>query len=397
LGKKNRAADARNRQEKIMAALRLVLCAFVLALFGQVATAQSTIARAAMVFDQTTGTVLLAKNENTALPPASMSKLMTLNMLFEALQDGRITMDTKFSVSAKASKKGGSKMFLREGERVRVEDLILGIIVLSGNDACIVVAENLAGSEEDFARIMTTRARQLGMEKSVFKNSTGWPDPEHVMSAKDLVTLANRIITQFPEYYKYFAVESFSWAGIDQNNRNPLLGLVPGADGLKTGHTDQAGFGLVGSAVQGDRRVIVMITGLDSASDRAREGERLMNWAFRQFAQTTLIKAQKKIAEVPVWLGQSDSVGLIAKEDISALVPYVQKDNIKLSVTYTGPLQAPVAKGTQVAMLNVEIEGLETTQHPLFADADVEKSGLVKRLWASVDVVMGMINQATAP
>ena len=258
------------------------------------ASAFETIARAAMVIDQTTGTVLLAKNENMALPPASMSKLMTLNMLFEALQDGRVTLDTKFTVSAKASKKGGSRMFLRDGERVSIENLIKGIIVLSGNDACIVVAENLAGSEEDFARIMTARARKLGMKNSTFANATGWPDPNQRMSAADLVFLANRIITQFPEFYGYFSIKSFSWADIDQNNRNPLLGLVEGADGLKTGHTQEAGYGLVGSAKQGDRRVVLMITGLNSVQERAREGERLMNWAFRQFSAKPWSKHKKK-------------------------------------------------------------------------------------------------------
>ncbi|MBV1864642.1 MAG: D-alanyl-D-alanine carboxypeptidase [Rhodobacteraceae bacterium] len=357
--------------------------------------ALDTIARSALVLDQTSGTVLLAKNEQMAIPPASMSKLMTLNMLFEALQDGRVSLETEFSVSAKASKKGGSKMFLREGERVSVENLIKGIIVHSGNDACIVVAENLAGSEADFARIMTARAEKLGMANSTFANATGWPDPYQRMSAADLVMLANRLMTQFPEYYGFFQEKTFTWAKITQNNRNPLLNLIGGADGLKTGHTEEAGYGLVGSARQGDRRVILMISGLASTSARAREGERLMNWAFRQFSQTTLIKAQKKITEVPVWLGQNDSVGLVAKTDIEALVPYSEKDDVKLSITYTGPLNAPVQKGAQVAELKVEIKGLATASYPLFTDADVAKSGIIKRLRTSLDVVYDLINEPT--
>ena len=357
------------------------------------ASAFETIARAAMVIDQTTGTVLLAKNENMSLPPASMSKLMTLNMLFEALQDGRVTLDTKFTVSAKASKKGGSRMFLREGERVSIENLIKGIIVLSGNDACIVVAENLAGSEEDFARIMTARAKKLGMKNSTFGNATGWPDPNQRMSAADLVFLANRIITQFPEFYGYFSVKSFSWAKIDQNNRNPLLGLVEGADGLKTGHTQEAGYGLVGSAKQGDRRVVLMITGLNSPQERAREGERLMNWAFRQFSQETLIKAQKKILEVPVWLGQKDKVALVSQTDIEALVPYQGRDDIKLSVTYDEPLNAPIAAGTEIGTLSVEIPGLSTKTYPLVTRDDVAEAGIAKKLLAASNIAFRTLNK----
>lgn len=364
-------------------------------LFSSPLWALDTIARSALVIDQTTGTILLSKNEDMAIPPASMSKLMTLNMLFEALQDGRISLETKFSVSLKASKKGGSKMFLREGERVSVENLIKGIIVHSGNDACIVVAENLAGSEADFARIMTARALKLGMKNSTFANATGWPDPYQRMSAADLVLLANRLMTQFPEYYGFFQEHSFTWAKITQNNRNPLLQLVSGADGLKTGHTEEAGFGLVGSARQGNRRVILMITGLESAGARAREGERLMNWAFRQFTQTTLIKAQKKIVTVPIWLGQSDSVALVANTDIEALVPYAQKDDVQLKVSFNGPLNAPVQKGTEVAVLSVEIEGMATATYPLFTNADVTKSGIIKRLKVSADVVYNLINSSS--
>ena len=366
-----------------------ILAALVLS-FSQSAQAFETTAGAALVVDQTSNTILLAKNENMALPPASMSKLMTLNMLFEALQDGRVTLDTMFTTSARASQKGGSKMFLREGEQVSVENLIRGIIVQSGNDACIVVAENLAGSEADFARIMTNRARKLGMTNSTFTNATGWPDPNHRMSAKDLVFLANRLITQFPEYYGYFLEMNFTWADITQENRNPLLKLGIGADGLKTGHTTEAGYSLVGSARQGNRRVTLVIAGMESAAERAREGERLMNWAFRQFSEETLVKAEKKIARARVWMGQSDSVGLISAQDITALVPYEGRDDIKLSVTYLSPLQAPLKKGEQVATLTVEIPGIPAKSHPLFASDSVSKGGIIKRLQASVKVLTGI-------
>ncbi len=356
------------------------------------ATAFDTIATSALVMDQTSGTVLLAKNEDRPVPPASMSKLMTLNMLFEALQDGRVNLDTKFTVSKNASEKGGSKMFVKQGDRISVENLIRGIIVHSGNDACIVVAENLAGSEADFARIMTARARKLGMNESTFANATGWPDPNHRMSARDLVSLANRLMTQFPEYYGYFQERSFTWSDITQSNRNPLLGLGIGADGLKTGHTSEAGYGLVGTARQGDRRVILMINGLQSSGERAAEAERLMNWAFRQFAQETLIKAGKNVAQAEVWLGETSTVALEVADEISALVPYSSRDSITMSVTYDGPIPAPIKKGTELGVLNIEIPDLPSQSYPVFAASDVESGGIMKRLRVSADKLMKALN-----
>lgn len=355
-------------------------------------SAFDTIARSALVLDQSSGTILLAKNEDQPVPPASMSKLMTLNMLFEALQDGRVNLDTKFTVSKKASEKGGSKMFVKQGERVSVENLIRGIIVHSGNDACIVVAENLAGSEADFARIMTARARKLGMNESTFANATGWPDPNHRMSARDLVALANHLMSQFPEFYGYFLEGSFTWAGITQKNRNPLLGLGIGADGLKTGHTNEAGYGLVGTARQDGRRIILVVNGLKSSSERASEAERLMNWAFRQFAQETLIKAGKNVAQAEVWLGETKTVALEVADDISALVPYSAREDIKMSVTYEGPIHAPIAKGTELGVLNIEIPGLPSQSYPVFASSDVAAGGIMKRLRASADKLLRTIN-----
>ena len=355
-------------------------------------SAFDTIARSALVLDQTSSTVLLAKNENKPVPPASMSKLMTLNMLFEALQDGRIDLDTKFTVSKKAAEKGGSKMFVKQGERISVENLIRGIIVHSGNDACIVVAESLAGSEADFARIMTARARKLGMNQSTFANATGWPNPNHRMSARDLVALANRLITQFPEFYSFFQERTFTWAGITQNNRNPLLGLDIGADGLKTGHTSEAGYGLAGTARQGNRRVILVVNGLESSAERLAEAERLMNWAFRQFAQKTLIEAGKKVAQADVWLGETNFVGLEIADDISALIPYSARDDIKITVTYEGPIQAPIKKGEELGSLSVDIPGIPHRSYPVYASSDVAAGGIMKRIRASVNKLLESIN-----
>ncbi|MBL3567661.1 D-alanyl-D-alanine carboxypeptidase, partial [Rhodovulum sulfidophilum] len=258
-----------------------------LSLLALAAPAQAnfeTRAGAAYVVDQSTGTVLLSKNADQPVPPASMSKLMTLNMLFEALRDGRVTLETQFSVSSRAMAMGGSTMFLNERDRPTVEDLIQGIIVQSGNDACVVVAEGLAGTEEAFARLMTERAQVLGMTNSTFANASGWPHPNQRMSMHDLGILAMRLIDEFPEYYGFFGEQEYDYDGrAPQNrfNRNPLLKLGIGADGLKTGHTQEAGYGLVGSALQNGRRVTFVVSGLDSAEQRAEEGERIINWAFR--------------------------------------------------------------------------------------------------------------------
>ncbi len=247
-----------------------------------------TQARAAFVYDVTTRTILMEKDADVPIPPASMSKLMTLNMLFEALHDGRVTMETQFGVSSRAKNMGGSTMFLNENDRPTVEELIQGIIVLSGNDACVVVAEGLAGSEDAFARLMNDRAAALGMTGSTFANASGWPNPNHRMSVHDLGMLAVRLITEFPEYYGYFGQTEYRYddrAPDNRFNRNPLLHLGIGADGLKTGHTSEAGYGIVGSATQGTRRIVFVISGLTSEKERAEESERIVNWAFRQFVQ----------------------------------------------------------------------------------------------------------------
>lgn len=351
------------------------------------ASAFETRARAAWVYDHKTGTVLLAKNADVALPPASMSKLMTLDLLFEALEDGRVSLDTTFRVSAAAQAMGGSKMFLREGERVAVRDLIPGIIVHSGNDACVTVAEGLAGTEAAFVGIMNERARALGLRNSHFANASGWPHPEHRMSAEDLGHLAVRIIETFPDLYPHFAQREFTWAGITQRNRNPLLGLGIGADGLKTGHTEEAGYGLVGSAVRGDRRVTFVLMGLPDVRARAEESERILNWAFHQFAVKTVARAGERLATAPVWIGAVPEVGLVLAEDLSILVPASQKDAIDARIVYEAPIEAPVAKGQPVGELVMDIATIGEVRRPLLAETAVPRGGLVPRLRASAETL----------
>ena len=306
---------------------RLLAAAPILALLLALAPAAwafDTNAREAWVYDISTGTVLMEKDADVARPPASMSKLMTVYMLFEAVHEGRVSMDTQFPVSTKARQMEGSTMFLNERDRPTVEELIKGIIVLSGNDACVVVAEGLAGTEQAFARLMNDRAKALGLTNSHFVNASGWPAPGHEMSAHDLGMLGLHLIQDFPELYKNFAVTEYPYdnrAPANRYNRNPLLDLGIGADGLKTGHTAEAGYGLVGSAVQDGRRIVFAIGGLPSETARAEESERIVNWAFRQFTMKTVIPKGETVAWAPVWLGAARRVALTAPEGVNVLIP----------------------------------------------------------------------------
>lgn len=373
------------RLSRIAGALRLTLVALVATLFALPALAFETRGSAAYVLDVGTGTVLLSKNADQPRPPASMSKLMTLYVAFEALRDGRLTLDERLPVSAHAMSYRGSTMFLDTTDRVRVEDLLRGIIVLSGNDACAVIAEALSpdGTEAGFARYMTERAHQIGMENSTFANSNGWPAAGHLMSVRDLAVLANRIITDFPEYYPLFSETEFAFDGrapSNTQNRNPLLGLGIGADGLKTGHTQEAGYGLVGSAKQGDRRVIFVISGLASKEARADEAEAVVNWSFRQFAEKTVLAAETPVARAPVFMGREPEVDLVATEDVKTILPALTGSEIAAEVIYGGPIHAPVVRGQQLAELVFAPGGLAEVRHPLVAARDVPVGGFVVRV-----------------
>ncbi len=359
-------------------------------------SALETTARSALVIDYNTGTVLFSKNADVPMPPASMSKLMTLNMIFEALDAGRLTLEDTFRVSNKASQKGGSKMFVREGARVRIEDLIRGVIVQSGNDACIVLAEGLAGTEDAFAKRMTQRARELGMENSNFVNSTGWPDPGHEMSAEDLVFLAGRLIEKFPQYYTYFAEKTFTWESIVQDNRNPLLTLGIGADGLKTGYTAEAGYGLVGSAVSGGRRIIFMVGGLDSALTRSSEAERVARQAFYEFEMKTLFQAGTPVDRVNVWLGAEKSVEIALANDIELLLPLENLDKITAYYTYNDPVEAPISTGQKLGELIITIPNRDPMHFPLTAVTSVEAGGFLERISATAYILLRRIRAATS-
>ncbi len=360
-----------------------------------------TKARAAFVIDQTTGTVLLEKNADEALPPASMSKLMTIYMAFEAIANGRLDIAEKLSVSSHAASFGGSSMFLDTTDRVTVEDLLRGVIVLSGNDASVVLAEALSpdGSEGGFARYMTERGREMGMTNSTFSNASGWPATGHRMSMRDLALLAERIIVDYPTYYPLFAETEFAFDGrvpSNSQNRNPILQMGIGADGLKTGHTQEAGYGLVGSAKQGDRRIIFVITGLQSAEQRAEESAKIVNWAFRQFAQKDLLEAGTRIADADVWMGEAPTVGLTVAEDISLLVPALRADQVAANVIYDGPLEAPIAAGQKVGELVITLEDLPEQRFPVVTSDAVPAGGFETRLRVAAMVVMDKIRALRA-
>jgi len=347
---------------------------------GSQALSFDTKARAAYVIDQMSGTVLLSKNADLPLPPASMSKLMTLYMTFEFIKAGRLALDEKLPVSKNAANYTGSTMFLDPTDRVAVIDLIKGIIVLSGNDACAVIAEALSpdGTEAGFAKLMTQRAKQLGLKNSTFKNSNGWPATGHQMSVRDLGLLAERLIKDFPEYYPMFAEQTYEFDGrapANTRNRNPLLGLGIGADGLKTGHTKEAGYGLVGSAKQGDRRIIFVLSGLGSLEDRAQEAENIVNWAFRQFVVKNFGASGDEVGKAKVWNGKSRNVGLTLEGDLNVILPVLSSSDPSFSIEYLGPIVAPLSKGDKIAELVVKSQDLPETRHALVAENNVSTGG----------------------
>lgn len=349
------------------------------------AAAIETQARNAILMDYDTGQYLYVKDHEKMVPPASMSKLMTVNMIFEKLKDGSLSLDDTFTVSERAWKlggaaSGGSTMFLKIGEKVRVEDILKGILIQSGNDACIVAAENLTGSEDDFAEMMNKRARELGLNNSSFANSTGLPHPDQKMSVEDLAKLARHIIKEFPEFYHIFSEKYYTHNNITQGNRNPLLYSMPNADGLKTGHTEEAGFCLTASAKKGERRLIEVMTGMNSNKERSEEAERLMEWGFREFNNYNLLNKGQEIAEIPVVFGNEKEVRLVVPETVKRTLKKSQASKIKMTAVYDKPVKAPVAAGDKLGEVRIELDGQEMENVPLVADKNIEKLGFFGRI-----------------
>ena len=374
---------------------RLALAAaFAAAALPALAQTIETQARQAFIVDIKTGAVLLEKNADEVMPPSSMSKMMTAHMLFEKLQKGEIKLTDEFPVSERAWRMQGSKMFVPLNGKVKVEDLIRGIVIQSGNDACIVVAEGLAGSEEAFAEQMTKRARELGLTKTVFKNASGWPHPEHVTTARDLSILAKHTIETFPEYYKYYAEVNYTYNGIKQGNRNPLLYKQTGSDGLKTGHTEAGGYGLTASVKRGDRRIIMVVNGIMVPNSpaglraRAQETENLIEWAFREFENYSLFKTGEVVQTAGVWLGEAKNVPLVAGDDLIVTLPRKARPGMKVTAVYQEPIPAPIQKGQQVGKLVIAAPGVPTRELPLIAGESVGQLGPAGRIGAAVSYLI---------
>jgi len=343
-----------------------------------------TPAEQALLLDADTGTVLFGKEVDTQIPPASLAKLMTMEVVFNQLKNGKLTLDDKFFVSENAwrnggANSGGSTMFAKLNSEIRLEDLIKGVIVQSANDGCIIIAEGLAGSETTFAGLMNERARTLGLSGSYFTNSTGLPDENQYVSIRDLAKLAQHMIREYPEYYKYYSEPEFEWNKILQRNRNPLLRMKIGADGMKTGFTEASGYGIVGTAIRGDQRLITVLSGMTSKRQRAEESRKILDWGFRAFEKLSLFQDGEVIGQANVYGGFKPGVDVTGKGPVEIYLPIGNRDKLKARIVYEGPLIPPVESGTRVATLKVWIGDELSQETPLYAAETVEKGGLQRQ------------------
>ena len=332
-----------------------------------------TQARHALILEAETGVVLLDKNADERIPPASMSKVMTAYIVFGLLKEGRAKLTDELPVSERAWRLQGSKMFVPIGGRISIDDLLKGVIIQSGNDACLVLAEGLAGSEEAFVKLMNQKANEIGLKDSHFANVSGLPDPDHWMTARDLATLAIHTIKDFPEYYHYYSEMDYEFNNIKQGNRNPLLYKNIGADGLKTGHTEESGYSLTASVTRDNRRVIIVLNGLPTMKARAQESDRLIEWAFREFNDYRLFAAGDKVDDGEVWLGAEPKVPLSVDKDFIVTLPRKARRDMKVTVEYDRPISAPIQKGDPVGKVVMTAPDVAPAETPLIAAASVER------------------------
>lgn len=362
------------------------LGAVLLALFISPALAQNfqTKAKQALLMDFESGTVLYQKNADQLMPPASMAKLMTMEVVFNAIKTGELDFDTPFRISADVWRRGGansggSTMFAVLNSDIRLEDLIRGVIIQSGNDAAMAIAEGMAGSETAFAGLMNIRARKIGLEDSNFTNSTGLPDPDQRVTARDLAKLARHLIMTYPDLYKIYSETEFKWNKVNQRNRNPILGKVAGADGLKTGYTEASGYGMVGSAEQNGRRIIMVLNGMASKRERSNEAVKMMRWSFRAFKPIDLFEDGEIVGEAGVYGGEKSGVELKARGPLKIFVPIGFQDRLKADIVFTGPIMAPVEAGDRLAKLQIKMDGKITQETPLYAAEDVAEGTITQR------------------
>ena len=342
-----------------------------------------SIAKTALVIDLSTNEILLEKNSTEKTYPSSMTKMMTALVAFEKIKDGSLSLDQEFLISKKAWKMGGSKMFIEVDKRVSVYDLLLGVVVQSGNDASIAIAEGISGSEEIFAIEMNNLGKKIGLTGSNFTNSSGWPDDNHYTTAEDLAKVAQYTIENHYELYQMYKISDFTYNGIKQDNRNPLLYTFEGTDGFKTGYTEAAGYGLVGSAERGDRRLIVVLNGLESSKSRAQESLRLMDWGFNNFQLVDFYKKNEVIQEVDTWLGKDDKVDLVALEDISVSIPKAQLSSAKVTVLVEEPIATPIKVGDQIAKLQISFADKQV-DFPLYSGENIDQKNFFSRIFSAI-------------
>ena len=338
-----------------------------------------TIAKQAIIYDVNSKSVIFEKNADELMSPSSMSKLLTVYYVFKQLKEGNISINDKFTVSKKAWKKGGSRMFLKLNSEVSIEDLLRGIIVQSGNDACITIAEGFSGSEENFAIELNNLAKDIGLKDSNITNSTGWPDPDHLTTSRDLLILALRTIEDFPDLYKLYAEKEFTYNKIRQINRNPLLFSDSYSDGLKTGHTSLGGYGLAASSLRNNRRIILVINGLKTNSQRKKESQRLMNVAFLQFKNILIYENKKNLNYINVWNGKKKKLLINVRDDIIINVPKRIIKDLKFFVRHKYPLTAPISKDEEVAELLVKKNNVILNRFPLYASENIEPMNFFNR------------------
>ena len=350
----------------------------------------------AILIEAESGTVLFEKGADDLIPPASLSKLMTQEVVFNEIKQDRLKPTTEFRVSTNAWRRGGapshtSSMFIPINSKVAVDDLLHGAIIQSANDACMVLAEGISGNESAFAELMTKRARELGLTKSTFGNSTGLPDPRQLMTARELAKLARHIIETYPDYYKYYSEREFTWNKIRQFNRNPLLAMNIGSDGLKTGFIKEAGYGLVGSAVQNGLRLIVVVTGLRSEKERADDAKKMLEWGFHNFQSGLLFADGQEIAQAKVYGGAKGNVPLTAGKEVRLMVPRGSRDKIIARVVYSGPVPAPVQQGQKIGTLKVWRGESVVLEVPLQAAESVDAGSMPRRAFdAATELVLGL-------
>ena len=343
-----------------------------------------TSAEFAYVTDFASGKVLMDKDPDSPMKPASMAKIMTVYVAFQRIADGSLSLDDAFLISEKAWRKGGSKTFVEVGKQVAVRDLLMGVVVQSGNDAAIAIAEGISGTEDGFAEEMNYVARQLGMNNTVFKNATGWPDPDQVTTARDLNILATALIRDFPsqdfpDLYPMFAEKTFTYNGIKQGNRNPLVYGTQGADGLKTGHTEESGYGLVGSALREGQRVVMVLNGMTSMKQRSSESRRLMDLMFREFRQYRFFDKGQAVDRAAVWLGSEARVDLVLEEPLHLVLSRTDRRRMKMSVQWNDPVPAPIKAGQKIGTLTLDFPD-RTMSYDLTAAKDVAELGMFDRV-----------------